>query len=224
MFLVYYISVTTVGTWVTDWTNDGLFGDGWHLFGIGNKQYEEAITDYAVDNIWTEDLIATVEEAADAEVVGAGDILTAIQEEDFGAFDEAYGTYGDALAERGFDISEIVDTAMEEAPDTSEFGVWVPGIPVLVENGLTAINCPDWLLSLINDGIVGRRWCCFGICSADAGAVYIPCVPGSLRLYGTYRICNGQNFPQVWPFWKILYSNADWYRLRCSWRYGIQNH
>lgn len=155
MFLVYYISVTTVGTWVTDWTNDGLFGDGWHLFGIGNKQYEEAITDYAVDNIWTEDLIATVEEAADAEVVGAGDILTAIQEEDFGAFDEAYGTYGDALAERGFDISEIVDTAMEEAPDTSEFGVWVPGIPVLVENGLTAINCPDWLLSLINDGIVG---------------------------------------------------------------------
>ncbi len=155
MFLVYYISVTTVGTWVTDWTNDGLFGDGWHLFGIGNKQYEEAITDYAVDNIWTEDLIATVEEAADADVVGAADILTAIQEEDFGAFDEAYGTYGDALAERGFDISEIVDTAMEEAPDTSEFGVWVPGIPVLVENGLTAINCPDWLLSLINDGIVG---------------------------------------------------------------------
>ena len=27
MFLVYYISVTTVGTWVTDWTNDVLFGE-----------------------------------------------------------------------------------------------------------------------------------------------------------------------------------------------------
>lgn len=33
MFIVYYISVTTVGTWVTDWTNDGLFGDGFNLFG-----------------------------------------------------------------------------------------------------------------------------------------------------------------------------------------------
>ena len=31
MFLVYFISVTTIGTWATDWTNDGLFGDGWHL-------------------------------------------------------------------------------------------------------------------------------------------------------------------------------------------------
>lgn len=34
MFLVYFISVTTVGTWATDWTNDGIFGEGWHLFGI----------------------------------------------------------------------------------------------------------------------------------------------------------------------------------------------
>ena len=33
MFIVYYISVTTIGTWVTDWTNDGLFGDGFNLFG-----------------------------------------------------------------------------------------------------------------------------------------------------------------------------------------------
>ncbi len=33
MFLVYYISVSTVGTWVTDFTNDGLFGEGFRLFG-----------------------------------------------------------------------------------------------------------------------------------------------------------------------------------------------
>lgn len=34
MFIVYYVSVTTVGTWATDWANDGVFGEGWNLFGI----------------------------------------------------------------------------------------------------------------------------------------------------------------------------------------------
>ncbi len=155
MLLVYYISISTVGTWATDWTNDCLFGDGWHLFGIGTSQYEEAVTDYAKENIWTKELTAAVEDAADAGVAGAGDLLDAIEEEDFGSFNEAYGTFGDALAEAGFDISETVDLAMDEAPDTAEYGIWVPGIPVLVENGLAAIGCADWLSGLILDGIVG---------------------------------------------------------------------
>ena len=154
MFLVYYISVTTVGTWVTDWTNDGLFGDGWHLFGIGNSEYGEVIGDYAAENIWTDEFVATVQDAVDAEVIGAEDILGAIEDEDFDGFDEAYGTYADSLAEAGYDVSEIYDAAMEEAPDTSEYGVWVPGIPVLIGNGLEAINCADWLQGLILDGIV----------------------------------------------------------------------
>ncbi|PXV89179.1 ferrous iron transport protein B [Lachnotalea glycerini] len=68
MFIVYYVSVTTVGTWATDWANDGVFGDGWNLFGI-------------------------------------------------------------------------------EA-------VHVPGVPALIEAGLTAIGCADWLQGLILDGIV----------------------------------------------------------------------
>lgn len=155
MFFVYYISVTTVGTWVTDWTNDGLFGDGWHLFGIGSSRYEEAITEYAGENIWTEELTGIVSAAAEAEVVGAGELLGAIEDKDFGSFDEAVGTYGEALAEAGFDISALVDEGMEEAPDTSEYGIWVPGIPVLVENLLTAVNCAEWLKGLILDGIVG---------------------------------------------------------------------
>ena len=154
MFIVYYVSVTTVGTWATDWANDGVFGDGWHLFGIGSGAYEEAMTDYAAESIWTDELVATVQDAADAGVIGADELLSAIGEADFGGFDEAYGTYGDALAEAGYDISEQYDTAMEAAPDTSEYGVWVPGIPVLVENGLDAVNCADWLKSLILDGII----------------------------------------------------------------------
>ena len=46
MFLVYYISVSTVGGVLTDWANDGLFGDGWHLVGIGGGAYSEAFEAY----------------------------------------------------------------------------------------------------------------------------------------------------------------------------------
>ncbi len=155
MFLVYYISVTTVGTWATDWANDGLFGDGWHLFGIGSGEYDEDMTAYAVENIWTEQVVATVKAARDAGVIGADDIFGTIEEEDFGGFDEAYGTYADSLAEEGYDISETVDAAMEEAPDTAEYGVWVPGIPVLFENMLEIIGCAEWLKSLVVEGIIG---------------------------------------------------------------------
>lgn len=159
MFLVYFISVTTIGTYATDWTNDGLFGDGWHLLGIGSSDYDEAITDYAINNVWTDEMKQTVDAAVEAEVVGAEDIQSAINDEDFGAFDEAYGSYADSLAEEGFDISEYYDAALgeeaENVPATEDYGVWVPGIPVLAQSGLESLNCPEWLVSLLVDGIIG---------------------------------------------------------------------
>ena len=69
MFLVYYISVSTIGTLATDWTNDGLFGDGWFLFGIGRNDYDQAITEYATENLWTDDMVHLVKQAADADIV-----------------------------------------------------------------------------------------------------------------------------------------------------------
>ena len=155
MFLVYFISVTTVGTWATDWANDGVFGDGWHLVGAG--AYNNAMTDFAAENIWTNELKSTVTSAADANVIGADDILTAINNKDFIAFEKAYGSYGASLAKENFDISATVDTALESdiVPDPADYGVWVPGIPVLVERGLDAVNCAEWLKGLILDGIVG---------------------------------------------------------------------
>ncbi len=159
MFLVYYLAVSTIGSWGTDWANDGLFGDGWHLFGIGTSAYDDAMTEYAIDNVWTDEMVSIVDAAVDNGVIGAEDIQRAILDEYFGAFDEAYGSFADSLAEEGFDISELYEAALgEEAegvPDPSEYGVWVPGIPVLIGNGLEALNCPEWLYSLIVDGIVG---------------------------------------------------------------------
>lgn len=154
MFIVYFVSVTTVGTWVTDWTNDGLFGDGFHLFGIGNSEYEEATAEYADENIFTEELISLAQSAAGAEVIGGEEILGAVEEGDFDSFDEALGSYGDSLAEAGYDINALVEAPMEGLPAAEDYGIWVSGVPVIVESGLDAVGCAEWLESLIVDGIV----------------------------------------------------------------------
>ena len=158
MFIVYYISVSTVGGWVTDWTNDGLFGDGFHLFGIGTSDCDDATDEWAAEYVFTNEVSATVDAAVSAGVIGAEDIQAAIEDEDFGAFEEAYGSYADSLNEEGYSIDEYLPLDEDgefEAPDPADYGVWVPGIPVLVESGLEAINCAEWLESLIVDGIIG---------------------------------------------------------------------
>ncbi len=158
MFVVYFVSITTIGGVLTDWTNDGLFGDGWHLFGIGTSEYEDACADYAKQNIWTQSVISELQNAADAGAIGAEDILGAAASGDYAGFEDAYGSYGASVAEAGFDISDLVDEPMErlgEEIDTSQYGIWVPGIPVLIEGWLDSVNCIEWLKSLILDGIVG---------------------------------------------------------------------
>ncbi len=160
MWLVYYISVTTVGTWATDWTNDGLFGDGYFLFGRGRSEYDEAMTEYYAENIWTDDVVEKVTAAAEAEIPGADEILGAIEDEDYGAFDESYGFYGAELDDKMdgvYSISETVDAALDEeapVPDPAEYGTWVPGVPVIIGNLLEAVHCNEFLSGLILDGIV----------------------------------------------------------------------
>ena len=159
MCIVYYISVTTVGTWATDWTNDGVFGDGFHLFGIGTEQYEEDLDKWADENVFSTELEQIAEKAVKENVAGAEEVKDAIADKDFGAFEEAYGSYNDAFDEKGLNMDEALGDAIDEegeftGPDTSEYGVWVPGIPVLVGNGLEAIHCNDFLTGLIIDGII----------------------------------------------------------------------
>ncbi len=154
MFVVYFVSVTTVGTWVTDWTNDGLFGDGFHLFNIGAEEYEKAVSEYAEERIFTDELLALAQSAVDSGAVGAEEILGAVEEADFGAFDEALGSYADSLAESGFDIAALVEADLEELPAPENYGIWVKGIPVLLGNALESVNCAEWVQSLIVDGIV----------------------------------------------------------------------
>ena len=175
MFLVYYIAMVTVGSAATDWANDGLFGDGWHLFGIGSGAYEEASENYtaasqALEAFGVEidpededfDSAAALERmkaltpAEESATVTVEDEET-LEETEMTAYYSAIPedadkdttvamTYQDAVSymeENGFD-----------EPDPADYGVWVSGIPVLIENGLDSIGCADWLKGLILDGIV----------------------------------------------------------------------
>ncbi len=154
MFLVYYLSISTVGTLCTDWMNDGVFGDGWHLLGIGSAEYNQALEEYAEANIWIDTVKETAALAAEAGVLGSEDVNSAIEDRDYDSFAEALESYGDVMSENGFDLAGMTESARENIPDTSDYGIWVPGIPILAENGLDAINCAGWLKSLLLDGIV----------------------------------------------------------------------
>ncbi len=167
MFLVYFVSVTTVGTWATDWVNDGVFGDGFHLFSIGTKAYEEDAE--AFDLASTEiDAYIDAAEAAGVETDALRETLEAEEPdaaviEQFNAAAQAAGVTAEAeiLDDEG-QVEETVPVsfadftaAMEVAePDPAEYGVWVPGLPGLIEGGLVAVSCPDWLKGLLLDGIV----------------------------------------------------------------------
>ncbi len=154
MFLVYYISVTTVGGWATDWANDGVFGEGWHLFGIGSAEYYENASEFASENIWTEELMSVLGAARASDEVGARDIEDAVLAKDYQAFIEGYDSYKDSLFAAGYDIAGLVEPWLELAPAPSEYGIWVSGVPVLAAELLENAGCADWLKSLIVDGII----------------------------------------------------------------------
>ena len=175
MFLVYYIAMVTVGSAATDWANDGLFGDGFHLFGIGTSAYEEVADEYGdSDEIiaaYVESLGSKGEAIADAIDTEAEDYdsedavkaLTTLKSMVKSSDSVDYTVEDDeTLATEDFtadadDIKEAINLAIEydgTAPDPADYGIWVPGIPVLIGDGLDAIGCADWLNGLILDGIV----------------------------------------------------------------------
>ena len=144
MFIVYFVSVTTVGTWATDWANDGVFGDGWHLFGIGSSAYEDAVGNY-------EELAAVIEAF---ETAAEEKNIEPDKASDLKASAYMYDDDGNIEKEIPVTFSSYKQAKEIKEPDPAEYGVWVPGVPVFLENWLSSINCADWLQSLLLDGIV----------------------------------------------------------------------
>lgn len=174
MFLVYYLSMVTIGTAATDWANDGLFGDGWHLFGIGTSAYEEVNDEYIAAIQAVDAFVGLDTEAEDFDASAALSEMKAFKTNDSTANidveDEetlAINTmtvYYDNIPDDADEDSTVGMTYLDavnyleengfEEPDPADYGVWVPGIPVLVGDGLKAVGAVDWLSGLINDGIV----------------------------------------------------------------------
>ena len=176
MFIVYWVAMVGVGAPATDWANDGLFGDGWHLLGIGSSAYNDAADEYAAASdaisgyyeldteaedfdadaalaemkAVTADSESTTIEVEDEETLALNDMTVYYDSIPDDADEETTigMTYVDAVSyfeENGFD-----------EPDPADYGVWVPGVPVLIGNLLDACNVPEdgWLHGLILDGIV----------------------------------------------------------------------
>ena len=145
MFLVYWIAMVAVGAPATDWANDGLFGDGWHLFGIGSAAYNEVAEQYGDASAIVDGYDAYVEENGAAP---EGEYTYEVEDEETLEITEETATLKD--------YEEAVATLDEigEEPDPADYGVWVPGIPVLIGNALEAAGAAEWLSGLILDGIV----------------------------------------------------------------------
>ena len=145
MFLVYYIAMVTVGASATDWANDGLFGDGWHLFGIGSAAYNEVAEEYGEAAAIVDGYEVYVEENGEP---ADGKFTYEIEDEETLAVSEETATLED------YEAAKATLQEIGEEPDPADYGVWVPGVPVLIESALDKGNCAEWLRGLILDGIV----------------------------------------------------------------------
>ncbi len=177
MFLVYWIAMVAVGAPATDWANDGVFGDGWHLLGIGSSAYNDTNDEYTAA-IQAVDAFLGTEIDAEADDFDASALLAEmkgfqptdktatvdVEDEETLAMNTMTAYY-DTLPEGADKMKDVVQMTYVDAvdylskngfdaPDPADFGVWVPGIPVLIGNGLEAAGAADWLNGLILDGIV----------------------------------------------------------------------
>ena len=178
MFLVYYISMMTVGSFATDWANDGVFGDGWHLLGIGSSAYEAAAENYGdtdqildafISEYGDDDMADAIDlESEDYDEVNAKSALETLVKETPADANVTYETEDEETlevtqhtdtkkADLEAAVAEYLNTDYKEAygaPDTSTYGVWVPGIPVLIGNAFDKTNVAPWVSGLVLDGIV----------------------------------------------------------------------
>ena len=174
MFLVYWVAMVAVGAPATDWANDGVFGDGWHLLGIGSGAYNDANDEYtaateAVDaflglDTEAEDFDADATLADMKDFVPSSDTATVMVEDEETLAENELTAYYSAIPDGADKETTVAMTYLDavkyfeqngfDAPDPADYGVWVPGIPVLIGNGLEKAGCADWLSGLILDGIV----------------------------------------------------------------------
>ena len=146
MFLVYWIAMVAVGAPATDWANDGVFGDGWHLLGIGSAEYNEVADAYGEASLIVDGYNAYIEE--NGALAADGTFTYDVEDEETLAVETKTATMAD------YEGAMATLDEIGEEPDPADYGVWVPGIPVLIGDALESAGAADWLSGLILDGIV----------------------------------------------------------------------
>ncbi len=169
MFLVYYISMVTVGQFATDWMNDGVFGDGFHLFAIGSSEYEEhaeaiGVLSGSAEAAGNEAVLKALdfeneEYSPEAAVKAVNSFAASVKDSDEFTYEVEDEETLEITKEtsKGEDVknaAKVFEKNEGKPDDPAEFGVWIPGIPVVVGNWLEAAKAPEWLSSLILDGII----------------------------------------------------------------------
>ncbi len=166
MFLVYYISISTVGTAATDWANDHLFGDGWYAGNFSGEDFEAYSEDKDAYDAATEAITAYEAAAADAGI--STDDADWQQAAEAAGVTGTYETFDEDTAEHDYvDVDaaayqEAVDTVQsfgDDGPDPYAYGPYVPGVPTAIGDLMESLQVPDWLEGVVVDGIVT------GICS-----------------------------------------------------------
>ena len=179
MIIVYYVSISTIGTGMTDWVNDNLFGDGFIVSISGNREYNDDKDEWAEKYVFNDEVGAVIDAACeDEDIHGAEDIRDAFESGEFDDFEEQYGFYRDEFYKKAeyaeddedeenilnpeavYDIDAALGEALDEegeftAPDMADYKGYVKSIPGAAEDALDDAGCAEWLKSLIVDGIIG---------------------------------------------------------------------
>ena len=179
MIVVYYVSISTVGTKMTDWVNDNLFGDGFIVSVSGNKDYNDDKAEWADKYVFNDEVGAVIDAACeDSDINGADDVKEAFESGEFDDFEEQYGFYRDEFYKKAeyadddedeenilnpeavYDIDAALGDALDEegeftAPDMADYKGYVKSIPGAAEDALDSAGCAEWLKSLIVDGVIG---------------------------------------------------------------------
>ena len=145
MFIVYWVAMVGVGAPATDWANDGLFGDGWHLLGIDGG-YGKLAEEYGDASLIVDGYDAYIEE--NGSLAADGTFTYEVENEETLAITTKKATMVD------YEKAKATIERIGEEPDPADYGIWVPGVPVLVGNALEKAGTADWLSGLILDGIV----------------------------------------------------------------------
>ena len=131
MFFVYWIAMAGIGLSASNWVNDGVFGNGWHLLGIGSAEYEEASDEYTEASLIMNGYKAYIEKNKAAPT---GNFTYEVEDE------KTLATETKTASQNDYRNAVQVLSKYGGEPDPAKYGIWIPGISVLAENLLNAMN------------------------------------------------------------------------------------